>query len=134
MDDLKWLGARIKSIRNGLGLTLKEFGGRIGMSAAAISNIENGVYAPKASTISLICITFGINRDWLENGSGDIYAVAVPDKPENDRPLTQDEAFARNTIAALAKMPPEFWKMARALVEEIWQQYHPGDTPTDPDR
>ena len=65
------IGERIKRIRDENGLTLTKFGGRLGVSAQAISLIEKGTNAPSEQTVRSICREFRINEEWLRTGEGE---------------------------------------------------------------
>ena len=66
------LGDRVKQIRQRLGMSQKEFGERIGVTAVTVSTTENGKTHPDAQTIKVICNEFRINNLWLELGVGDM--------------------------------------------------------------
>ena len=60
---------RIKKIRKESSeKTLEKFGAKIGISAAALSQIENGKTEASKQTINTICDKFGVNEVWLRTG------------------------------------------------------------------
>lgn len=61
---------RIKQLRNQLNLTMEAFGSRVGVTRAAVSNIENGRSNPSEQLIRSICREFRVSEDWLRNGIG----------------------------------------------------------------
>jgi len=63
---------RLRELRKSLGLTQGEFGKRIGMSDVAISYMESGRTALSNQNLNLICLTFGVNREWLRHGEGEM--------------------------------------------------------------
>jgi transcriptional regulator with XRE-family HTH domain len=63
---------RLKKLRKSLGLTQGEFGKKIGMSDVAISYMESGRTALSGQNIKLICLTFGVRAEWLQDGNGDM--------------------------------------------------------------
>lgn len=67
------MNERIKEIREVLKLSQEEFGKRIGITRAAISNIEKGIRNPSEQTIKSICREFNINYAWLKDGIGDMF-------------------------------------------------------------
>lgn len=71
---------RIRKIRRDLDLTQQEFADRIGIKRNTIANYETGRNEPIDSVISLICREFGVNEEWLRDGTGD---MRVPD-PDNE--------------------------------------------------
>lgn len=67
------MNERIKKLRNQLGLTLEEFGSRIGMSKSGLSKIERNVSGISDQTIRSICREFEVNETWLRTGEGDMF-------------------------------------------------------------
>lgn len=67
------MNERIKELRNQLGLTLEEFGSRIGMSKSGLSKIERNVSGISDQTIRSICREFEVNEEWLRTGDGDMF-------------------------------------------------------------
>ncbi len=61
---------RIREIRKELGLTLEEFGARIGMNKSSLSKIETGKNGTTDQTIKSICREFDVNEVWLRTGIG----------------------------------------------------------------
>ena len=68
------MNERIKEIREVLELSQEEFGKRIGITRAAISNIEKGIRNPSEQTIKFICKEYKINQNWLKNGIGEMFS------------------------------------------------------------
>ena len=56
-----WL--RIHRLR--AGLTQEEAADRIGISARELSNIENGVHAPRLSTLAALCALYRVSPEQL---------------------------------------------------------------------
>lgn len=120
------LGQRLKELRLSLKLTQTAFAERVDLTAASLSRFESGRVSPSPRTIAVICSTFGISRNWLENGVGEMLSQ------DDDQAMAQisqilhgDNPTARAALLSLANMPPEFWEMARELLESIYQQTHP---------
>ena len=67
------LSERIKKIRKTENLTQTKFGEKLGVSRDVISNFESGRVEPKPLFINHLCISFNINKDWLLNGTGNMY-------------------------------------------------------------
>lgn len=66
---------RIKQIRKDNKLTQVEFGERIGVKGNTVTNYETGLRNPTDAVILSICREFGVNKDWLLTGKGDMYDV-----------------------------------------------------------
>lgn len=67
---------RIKAVRKKVKLTQEDFGKQLGVSRSVIANIEYNTVdaATKPLLLTSICSTFGISREWLENGEGEMLA------------------------------------------------------------
>lgn len=67
------MNERIKQLRKTLGLSGTEFGSNLGITRAAVSNIENGNRGITEQVIKSICREFNVSEDWLRNGTGDMF-------------------------------------------------------------
>jgi transcriptional regulator with XRE-family HTH domain len=63
------IGKKIVELRKKLGLKQGEFAKKLGIKQSVISNIETGQNGITDANIRLICVTFGINEEWLRNSS-----------------------------------------------------------------
>lgn len=72
---MKELKDRIKLIRKEARLTQGEFAQKIGTVQNTITGYETGRRTPSGTVLTLICEKFGINKDWIEHGNGDIYKI-----------------------------------------------------------
>lgn len=68
----KFINARIKELRKALKLNQTEFGGRIGLKTSAMSKMEQEGSAVTEQSITLICEKFGVRREWLMEGTGEM--------------------------------------------------------------
>ena len=64
---------RIKELRKTLGLTLEEFGNKLGVTKTTISRIENGVNSVTNQMLTSICRTFDVREEWLRTGDGKMF-------------------------------------------------------------
>lgn len=64
---------RIIQIREQEGLSQEKFAQRLGLSRNFINQVENEKKNLSDRTISDICREFGINEDWLRNGTEPMY-------------------------------------------------------------
>lgn len=67
------LGKRIRFIRKHNKMTQQDFGKVLRISQDHISLYELDKRTPKLSTLDLICIHFGVNNEWLNYGTGEIF-------------------------------------------------------------
>ena len=66
-------GDRIKEIRLTLNLTLEQFSSKVGITRAAMSNIEKGHRNVTEQMFKSICREFNVNENWLRNGIEPMY-------------------------------------------------------------
>ena len=67
------MNERIKAARKALGLTMEQFGRRVGLSKSAISLIESGKNGTTEQTVTSICREFGVSEKWLRTGEGEMF-------------------------------------------------------------
>lgn len=72
MDNI--LGKRVLEVRKTLGLSQEAFGAKIGMGRSAISKIEKGENELTEKNIKLICKQFGVSKEWVLTGKGEMRA------------------------------------------------------------
>lgn len=66
------MNERIKELRDALGITLEEFGSRLGVTRTAISRLERGNRGVTDQMAISICREFGVNEHWLRTGEGEM--------------------------------------------------------------
>lgn len=111
---------RFKEIRKRYGLSMGEFGSKIGLSASGVSAIESGTRTLSEKHIKLTCAAFPeVNEEWLRSGVGlmiDESRKSLLDALAETYSLSPLE---RDIIRAFLDMDPEqqkvFLDMARAL-------------------
>lgn len=113
---------RIREVRKRLGLTIVEFGDRLGVSNSAISRLETGKNNASNQTITQICQAFGVNERWLRTGEGKM--MAPIDQEEEilgfvKDLLTDEPDFRRALVRVLARMTPEEWGLLEAKAREL---------------
>ena len=73
------MNSRLKLLRKELNMSQELFGSKLGVTGAGISKIESGQRNLTDQMILLICKEFGVNEDWLRNGSGKMYLTNTTD-------------------------------------------------------
>ncbi|HGS9204911.1 TPA: helix-turn-helix domain-containing protein [Clostridioides difficile] len=73
------ISKRIRKIRKNANLSQPDFGGKLGVSKDVISNIEYDRVEPKPLLINHLCSVFNVNKEWLINGTGDMYVSVKED-------------------------------------------------------
>lgn len=101
-------GERVKEIRKVLGLSGEKFGEQLGVSRAAISNIEKGKRNVTDQMFLSICREFNVNEEWLQNGTGKMFV-----KMNHDEQITalvsellksEEDPFKKRLIDSLTSM------------------------------
>lgn len=116
---------RIRAVRKKVGLTIVEFGDRLGVSNSAISMIETGKNNASNQTITQICQTFGVNEHWLRTGEGEM--MAPQDREKEIMAFIGDilkgePDFRRALVHVLARMTPDQWAMMEAKARELLEE------------
>ena len=108
------MGEQIKLLRKHYKMTQTEFGQKIGVSRDVINNIENKGIVPSEPIIKLIISEFGVNREWLETGSGKML-----------KDFSRDEEIAYFVGSVLSdekkKKKKRFMTMLASLDEDGWE-------------
>ena len=117
------INQRIKEVRKAEGLTLEKFGQRIGITATSCSLLEKGKNNPSNQTIVAICREFGVSKQWLVEGVGEMY-VKRDMNQEIGMMVTAlmkdaDESFRKRFIAALLQVPPDGWNAIEEFVNKL---------------
>lgn len=68
------LNERLKALRSALGITLEEFGKRVGVTRSAIGRIEKGDRKLTEQMALSICREFRVNYYWLTEGKGEMFS------------------------------------------------------------
>lgn len=117
------MNERIKLVRNELGLTQQEFADRIKVKRNTVATYEMGRSVPSDSAIALICMEFGVNEEWLRNGTGAMFKENVMDiqiaQLLGDVVMMPDAAFKRRLVSALAKLDAQGWEELEKLIDAI---------------
>lgn len=66
-------GERLSLIRQNEGLTMTAFAEKLNLSKSTISLAENNKQALSVRVVVDICEKFGVRREWLETGEGEMH-------------------------------------------------------------
>ena len=69
---------RIKAIRKAEDLTQAQFSEKTGLSKTLISKLENGERNLSPHSKNAICISLGVNEDYLLHGAGEMFSDKPP--------------------------------------------------------
>ena len=118
------MNERIKELRKALGLTLEKFGERLGVSRAALSNIENGNRSVTDQMFKSVCREFSINEEWLRTGEGNMFlipddedAALVSEVLEN--PDVKFYQMMLNMVRTYKQLSPESKKVVEDFIDQL---------------
>jgi transcriptional regulator with XRE-family HTH domain len=114
---------RIRAIRNALNMTMEAFGKRIGVSRAAISNIENGNRGITNQLATSICREFNVNPEYL-SGDSDQMFIEMTKEDEiaamlGDVLRESDDSFKKRFVSALARFDDNDWRMFEKILDMV---------------
>ena len=120
------MNERIKVIRKELNLTLEKFGQRIGVTRAAISNIETGNRKVTDQMCRSICREFNIREEWLRYGTGEMFenlsdeekVASILGKIFTDKD-SEIYDFKMAVFRELGKLEEKDWAVIQRLVDGI---------------
>jgi len=120
------MNERIKELRKSLNLTLEAFGARIGITLAAVSNIEKGRSNPSNQVIMAICREFRVRESWLRNGDGEMTEQLDEDQElvEFMTSLLNDcpDSFRRRFITVVSKLDENGWNVLEQIANHLTGQ------------
>ena len=99
---------RIKSVREALNLSQREFGEKLGVSRDVISNIEYGRVQPKPLVLQHLCQMYKVNEYWLSTGEGEMF----DERPELDDKLDE-------VLSIFKSLRPEFQDYALEQIKKL---------------
>lgn len=120
---------RIKELRTkhlkekfGKKFTQKDFATRLGLSENFIWQIEKAEREPSDRTIADICREFGVDRVWLETGSGEPFKPM--DRSEQiaeilGHAISHNDTARDRLIRAFSQLPDDMFEQAEKILEEI---------------
>lgn len=117
------MNEKIKEIRLALGLTLEDFGSRLGVARSTISNIEAGRKNTTQRMMNDICREFHVNPDYLAGTSEEMF-LEMSKEDEiaaflGDVLRDKDETFKKRFVAALARLTDDDWAVMEKIIDRI---------------
>ena len=117
---------RIKELRKALDLSQTEFGEALHVSRSVVKNIDGNLVEPKPLFIDNICVTFNVRREWLTDGTGDMFRELTREQKAaafiGEALANKDDAFKAAVIDLLADLDAEDWSNLRALLRKTKTQ------------
>lgn len=113
---------RFALIRSDTGMKQGDFAKEITLTQGHVSDIENKRKNVSDRVMEIICLKYGINKDWFKTGKGDMYSPINPDDryATNVGKLqrTDDETIMR-WVNAIAETNPEALKEIEEFMKKI---------------
>jgi transcriptional regulator with XRE-family HTH domain len=97
---------RIRQVRQALNMTQTDFSKAIYVSNGYTAEIENGHRAANDRIIRLICLTFGVNEQWLKTGNGEMFQAS---------PIELKERI----LSLFDKLHPKFQEYALTVIDQL---------------
>ena len=117
------MGEQIKRLRKHYKMTQNEFGEKIGVSRDVLNNIENKGIVPSEPTIKLIISEFGVNREWLETGSGKMLKDFSRDEEiayfVGSVLSDESDSFKKRFMTMLASLDEDGWELLARMAETL---------------
>ncbi len=114
---------RVKIIRKEyLHLNQGEFADAIGISRANVANIEVGRITLTDRNMKIICDVFGVNLEWLQDGTGPIFRKLTKEEEISNflgAVVTSDKDFKKRLIRALARLDDDGWDVMEKFIDDI---------------
>lgn len=101
------MNERLKELRKYLSMNQEEFSTRIGVTRSAISRLESGDINFTEQMVKSICREFNVNRVWLTEGIGDMFAnlpETIMDELAIQYELSDEE---KEMVSSFCKLPKE---------------------------
>ena len=112
------IGERIKHLRKEMHLTQVELGKVIGVSGAAVSQVEANASSLTEAATKLICTTYKVNYLWLTEGRGEMMQdLSLEDLV--DKYMAGESPLAISIMKAFVRLPDEEWSKFRDMIDRI---------------
>ena len=113
------VGDRIRIIRKQNGLTQKEFGERLSITTAMVCMYEHNKPRRTERTLNAICKEFGINKDWLLLGIGNMEEKQDEISLKLKKEIIGADSLKKTLEISSKHMTLEDWKNLNKFMEEM---------------
>lgn len=110
---------RIKQLRKNLKLSQKEFAEKLKLQQNTICMFETGRRNPSERTIDDMCSVFHVSREWLLNGTGEIFIKTTPAIMEQLRKEYHLNDFDFNLVYEYLKLDKHDRAILRNFIRNI---------------
>ena len=120
---MQTIGDRITLLLKNSGKKQKDLAELLSITGPSVSNMCSGKTTPSNQNMALICKYFGVNREWLEYGIGEMYIPTT----DNERIAeylgrllrgSVEEDIQLRLISCLSKMSENEWEVLYKLAKE----------------
>lgn len=116
-------GERIFLVRKNLNMTMEKFGERIGITRAAISNIEKGNRSVTDQVAKAIFREYGVSENWLKTGEGEMFEPRsrseVIAQFAGELMKEEDSSFRKQLIEVLAELDLREWEVLEGIAKKL---------------
>ena len=117
------MNKRLKELRNKLGLTLEQFGKRVGITRSAVGRIEKGERSVTEQMFLAVCREFNVNESWLRNGEGEMFKeMDLEDELMQWAGKTlssESDDFKKRFVRMLSKLSVDEWDLLAKMATEL---------------
>lgn len=113
---------RIKQLRQTIGLSMEDFGAKIGVGKSAISRIEAGVNGTTEQTLRSMCREFGASYLWLTTGEGPMFESGSDDAALHvmvDRVMASENDRVKQIFKNLGDFTEDDWRQVNAVLDKL---------------
>jgi transcriptional regulator with XRE-family HTH domain len=100
------INERIRLVRQALNMTQVDFSKAIYVSNGYTAEIENGHRIANDRILHLICLTFGVNGQWLKTGEGEMFATSSIEQKER-------------ILSLFDQLNPKFQEYALSVIDHL---------------
>lgn len=117
------MNERLKELRAHLGITLEEFGKKIGVTRSAVGRLEKGERNLTEQTVLSICREFNVNEDWLRYGEGEMFEPRTRSEIiaqfAGELMKEEDSSFRKQLVEVLAELDLQEWKLLEGIAKKL---------------
>lgn len=114
------MNERMKELRKTLGLTLEEFGKRVGVTRSAVGRIEKGERNVTEQMALSVCREFRVDYYWLTEGIGEMFTAApqsLVDEIAEEYGLDVDD---KKLVEKYLALSPEHRKILKDYLRSVF--------------
>lgn len=114
------MNVNLKSLREDLGLSQKEFANKLKVSDTTISKLEKGERNITDRMLIQICDAFNVRSEWLRTGEGNMYRTVSDLNIANmmGKVFADDDEFLKKVFLTFLNLSDE----ERAVIQKVINQ------------